>query len=78
MMPPADFTWLYLGVLAKAQLEINGGEETHTHTHTEGYVAGVKLSEPIVSSDSPDQDAIRLNYTVLARLLRNPAICVND
>lgn len=32
MMPPADFTWLYFGVLAKAQLEVDGGKQMCTYT----------------------------------------------
>lgn len=62
MMPPADFTWLYLGVLAKAQLEINGPRETDTHTH--GYSDEKNLTGEMDCSDSRDQDAITLNYWV--------------
>lgn len=60
-MPPADFTWLYLGVFAKAQLEIN----THTHTqnrNTYGYITKRSWKKAIPCPDSRDQDAPKLNY----------------
>ena len=83
-MPPADFTWLYLGVLAKAQLEFDRPKEIYTHTHarTHTHTRLNQWREADKGNSLLWQQGSGCNQSellgVLKELLHNPVIGFND